>query len=72
MPIYLTKIGKVIIRLTQFGSFLPLLSFIFMHFFGLYYFKRMNVYNKRDKWPNEHEQIDFQGVDEELCLIKYQ
>ena len=29
----------------------------------------MNVHEKSDKWPNKHEQIDFQGVEEELCFI---
>ena len=29
----------------------------------------MNVYKKSDKMLNKHEQIDFEGVEEELCLI---
>ena len=26
----------------------------------------MNVHKKSDKWPNKHEQIDFEHVEEEL------
>ena len=29
----------------------------------------MNVNKKSDKLQNKHEQIDFQDVEEELCLI---
>ena len=72
--IYLTKIGKVIISLIQFGKCFTL-AFIYVYatpftlFWSILFSKRMNVHYKSDKCPNKHEQIDFEGVEEELCLI---
>ena len=29
----------------------------------------MKVHKKSNKWPNKNEQMDFQGVEQEWCLI---
>ena len=38
---------------------------IFEIVWSLLFLKTMIVYKKRDKWPNKHEQIDFERVKEE-------
>ena len=64
----------VIIRLTQFCKFYTL-AFIYGYatpynlFWSILFLKRINVHKESDKWPNKYEQIDFDGVEAELCLI---
>ena len=37
--------------------------------FDIYSVEGMNVQNISDKLQNKHEQMDFEGVEKELCLI---
>ena len=64
----------LLLGLSKLVSCLPLLSFIIMlppvhKNWSILFLKRMNVHNTNYKWTNKHEQIYFEGVDEELCLI---
>ena len=71
VSIYLTKIGKVILGLVFYHCFHLDLCDPLLIFLSMLFLKRMNIQKKSEKWPNAntHEQIDFECVEEELCLV---